>query len=815
MIMVLRLFLFFLPLLVISQTRVGDWESYTSSLIVRETIEIDNLLVSATSGGILIYNRDTMTFESITNIDGLVETDLSVIDIDKTGNLWLGSNEPNGVIQVYDLKNRQPIKTFNFDLWEITALSVSDSIVFSAYSKDGEWGILEFVLQEGEFRYRQIYKPSEENLDRISSIVLIGENLYVGTNKGLFFGNYRKYILNYPQNWDKIEQLQNKNISKLKKDNKGILAIADGEIWRINQRVNLLNNNYSGRTYVRDVAEDNNGRLTLLTKWKLINYSQSGQLLETWNSRHEPISFSKLDDESYVVSSKRGLAIWRPDRDNFEWHLPNGPVSNIYTAMFVMNDGRLVAAGPEGISILNNNGWYNLIPSEEKWAVFNHGVEDYKGFVADTAQFRPARVWSMLEYDDGLWISLQGVFPSRNNFNEPIGGGIVNFFPDDPGAMVIYDTTAGQIYPANEMGYMNVRGLALDNESFLWVSNFGSSDLDNKIMVKDNQGNWLQVPQIGNGGISQKINNPTDIIRPEKKIAIIGTSKDDGLFVLEMDKDSDDDGTPDVIDIDSDGDGILDSEDTDDDNDGIPDEQDLIPAKWRNYSTIHGLSDNSIWSLDIDSKGEIWALTARGLQRLDFNESFTNLSPFFFTYFAGVPFGEGSKIKIDGRDNIWISSITQGLYVLLENSTPWPDWGGFRKDNSMLLSDEVTAVAFDYIRGLAYIATSKGINSLRVPFAEKKKSFSSLKVFPSPYRIPSIEPMVLDGLKDESSLKIMTLSGEVIREIKYTSSAVQGYQAFWDGKTKEGKWVSTGVYLIAVYSKNGESSVIKIAVIRE
>ncbi|HJM86324.1 MAG TPA: FlgD immunoglobulin-like domain containing protein, partial [Candidatus Marinimicrobia bacterium] len=250
-------------------------------------------------------------------------------------------------------------------------------------------------------------------------------------------------------------------------------------------------------------------------------------------------------------------------------------------------------------------------------------------------------------------------------------------------------------------------------------------------------------------------------------------------------------------------------------DDGVPDDQDLLPVSWRNFSSIHGLADNTVWSLTQSGDGEIWALTARGLQRLTFNSAYTVITPFFFTYFAGVPFGEGSKIKADGRNNVWVSSITGGLYVLLSNATPWPDWSGFRKENSMLLSDEVTAVAIDDRKGLAYIATSKGINALKIPFAKAKKSYSSLKAFPSPYRIPAAEPMVLDGLKDESSLKIMTLSGEVIRQIDTTSPSVQGYQAFWDGKTDGGNWVSTGVYLVAAYSKDGDSRVTKVAVIRE
>ena len=65
----------------------------------------------------------------------------------------------------------------------------------------------------------------------------MGDNLYVGTNKGLFIGNYRKYILIYPQNWNKVVQLDNKNISKLRKDDLGIIAIANGEIWKIDEAV--------------------------------------------------------------------------------------------------------------------------------------------------------------------------------------------------------------------------------------------------------------------------------------------------------------------------------------------------------------------------------------------------------------------------------------------------------------------------------------------------------------------------------------------------------------------------------------------------
>ena len=73
--------------------------------------------------------------------------------------------------------------------------------------------------------------------------------------------------------------------------------------------------------------------------------------------------------------------------------------------------------------------------------------------------------------------------------------------------------------------------------------------------------------------------------------------------------------------------------------------------------------------------------------------------------------------------------------------------------------------------------------------------------------------MTVDGLKDNSFIKIMTLDGEVLRSIP--NSEVQGYQAYWDGRDQSGKLVGTGVYLVAIYDKNGASSFEKVAVIRE
>ena len=120
-------------------------------------------------------------------------------------------------------------------------------------------------------------------------------------------------------------------------------------------------------------------------------------------------------------------------------------------------------------------------------------------------------------------------------------------------------------------------------------------------------------------------------------------------------------------------------------------------------------------------------------------------------------------------------------------------------------------ISFDSKNGLAYVATDKGISIIKIPYANEKKSYQYVEIFPSPFIIPNIKPLTIDGLKDNSEIKIMTLNGIVIRTI--SKSEVTGYQAYWDGLDDNGNLVGSGVYLIAIYSKNA-STIEKIAVIR-
>jgi hypothetical protein len=140
---------------------------------------------------------------------------------------------------------------------------------------------------------------------------------------------------------------------------------------------------------------------------------------------------------------------------------------------------------------------------------------------------------------------------------------------------------------------------------------------------------------------------------------------------------------------------------------------------------------------------------------------------------------------------------------------------GFNSENSALLADEVLDIFLDNEEGVAYLATLKGISALKIPFKTETGEYEELRIFPSPFHIPAEKPLVIDGLRQGSSVKIYTATGRLVRELTIQDGDVEGYQATWDGKDARGQWVGSGVYIAAGYLESGQTGIGKVAVIRQ
>ena len=70
----------------------------------------------------------------------------------------------------------------------------------------------------------------------------------------------------------------------------------------------------------------------------------------------------------------------------------------------------------------------------------------------------------------------------------------------------------------------------------------------------------------------------------------------------------------------------------------------------------------------------------------------------------------------------------------------------------------------------------------------------------------------VDGLPYETNMIVMTLDGKVIKKIENKGLSIDGDQLAWDGRDNKGFYVSSGVYLLALWSKwfqfNGKITVI-------
>jgi flagellar hook assembly protein FlgD len=61
----------------------------------------------------------------------------------------------------------------------------------------------------------------------------------------------------------------------------------------------------------------------------------------------------------------------------------------------------------------------------------------------------------------------------------------------------------------------------------------------------------------------------------------------------------------------------------------------------------------------------------------------------------------------------------------------------------------------------------------------------------------------------------MTLDGKVIKNIKARGLSIDGDQLAWDGRDEAGDYVSSGVYLLSIYGKDGSNRITKITVIKK
>ena len=789
-----QLILFFLFSTLVGQVKIGDWRAYTSPLKINKTIIAGDSIICATEGGLLIKSGDI--YKTLTTIDGLYSVDLSTLEKDVFGNFWIGGSTPLGFIQIYNF-NTGSVEVFDFGLTKITNIYIDSENAYVAFIDGQDVGIVKFVHSNDKWSYRDIYRNFPVAIDKINGLEILQttlsaeKNIFLATNVGLFLGNISTNLKD-PNNWKRgFCCFYDGRIKAMTKYKDGLTFIFDEDG---NDPAKVYNIYPSEESYLyedldipipiefEEMIFDNDGDLVGI-KNKIV-YSQK-------NAFYPMIQQVGLNsivlglDQEIIIGSDLGLKLLHPNMEILSF-IPNAPASSKFTALKVLQDGRLVGASSNGLSIKDFNGWRNVLEVKVNGTENINNYYDYGQFIADTIPFDFGdAVADIEEGPDGLvYLAIEGTYPTFSN-PERKGGGILILDIDDPTNITAIDTSILSYYTSSSSNrpYIVVKDIEFDQYGNLWVANAYSTNKNAPIYVRNIDNIWKPY---GSSETSIKISqSPISLAfdnwsRPwfgafKAEEANLGVYPDGGIFVLNYD-------------------GAA-----------------IQPS---NFFWEGILYNKTIWSIGF-SNNRLYYLTTTGLNYFDINNGQNPIvGENLYSYFPNISFGGGSKVKIDKQGNIWTSSTTQGIHVLLENSTYWPTINGLRQSNSPLLSDEVYDIDFDEERKLAYIATSKGISVLKIPFGKSYDDYNVVKIFPSPFKPDIHEFLIVDGLPFNSSMKILTFDGMVIRDIKSNGLSVDGDQIKWDGKNDSGEHVASGVYLLSIIGSNGENTFEKITVIR-
>ena len=666
---------------------------------------------------------------------------------------------PNGLIwlggkksvQIWDSYQERIVDYFELDIEEVSGFTNYKNTVYGSVKNNEKWGIMEFIFLEDKIYYRDFYY--REDIEHINNIVTFGEKILIHTNFGLIAGNPHK---EHPLYWTNPYPLLGNELTAIDVKVDDLALVTSNAIYAIK----LGREPFALLKQDKKISSIN--KVIVISEKEFVAISDS-IAFKINNDSIKPIFLNDGFKLKSIVSNKSNLwlgtnlGFGMVDGNSFNHFADNEPIVSSPYLITYLNEKKWLIAGEEGISL---NGWSNItrinIPNN-----LSSNLNIVKSTIDFGSQFS-----DLHSHNNKLYLSL----------TDSKSAGIISF--DYSNGLIIEDLFYS-IKDSTKQVY-NVNIINFDKKNNLWSISNNSLNISISIFRED------QVRHIFSNETGNLLSNKLQTMTVDNFNRIwFGSSSN--LIMYKF--------SGEVLDPSS--------------------------ELWHKELIDSEFSSRKALNINVSPENKLWVLTNIGLiyknLQADEKNPIKSTGPMINStlrpYFPNVSFNFSSKIRFDPRGNIWVTSQTDGIHILKEDGNYWPDINGINTSNSNLLSNWVSDVTFNAEEGLAYIATNKGVSIIRIPFSEEKKSYNNVEIFPSPFRLPNDKPLTINGLMDNSEVKIMTLNGVVLRTI--SKEDIKGYQGFWDGRNKQGDYVGSGVYLLAFYNQEGASSIKKIAVIRK
>lgn len=445
----------------------------------------------------------------------------------------------------------------------------------------------------------------------------------------------------------------------------------------------------------------------------------------------------------------------------------NGPYSSEVFDIDTRDGMVAVAAG--GITDRNDYTFnYDgaFLFKDQRWSTFNSITRSI---------FRLSRPNSPAPGD----ISTVSITPDGNLFAGAYFEGLIYLDLTDEAQDVIYDELNSSLRTTiGDPLRTRISGSTVDNDGNFWVNNFGT---DRPLSVRTPEGEWTSFSLAScNGSNSVR----SLFVDPNTGIVWIQTSND----IIAYDPK-----------------GTL-NDPSDDECRSFRGEDDGLPPA-------------DVSSMLQDKDGVIWVGTTNGIALISCtgNPFDTNCNGFRPPIEVdGIPgfFFDGELIRsmeVDGGNRKWIGT-DNGLFLLDESGDEQLAY--YTKDNSPLLDNKITALAFEEETGKLWIGTGSGLMTLQTEATGSADFFfDNVEVYPQPVRPEYDGPIAIRGLATNANVKITDVQGRLVFE----TEAIGG-QAVWDGRDYNGGRPASGVYFVWATASKAfnapEAVVAKIALLR-
>ncbi|MEA2096483.1 MAG: T9SS type A sorting domain-containing protein [Candidatus Cloacimonadota bacterium] len=785
-----------------------NWKVYTNTTHIFDIIETGNELNIATWGGLLDYNLNNNSFgETLTTIDGLGNNDIRVLDYLESSNQILVGTANNGINRISNNVFLTPLtETLGLQSNIVNKIVHNDSLIFVA-TKLG----VSCFKDDPDFPFPLLLNNYDTgnglSANNITSLQ-ISDNGYIfcGSENGIDIVHIDS--MNVESNWRHFNVDNSIFPSSIINDisvmnnyvaigTRGGLVVSSFPPFEwivyddiIENHVSSLYPVYinSAQQIIAGVGYWDEEKMIVVDSTDIAAFKFSnGQIQELWYaddmnlSNTQIMGFKEVEETLVAFTWGEGILFY----DGIDWSLPkktNSLLSNtIKDMVFDKQDKLWITDGHKGSSAT----------SKGTKGVSSFDGDIWQNYNAEKTDLRSNNIYSIcVDEDNRKWF---GAWSSNSSQNWQ--GGISVF--DDVNNVWDYVTVA------NGIGNNTISFLTVDEQNRTWVCSYGGSSA--YVTILDNNFDYITSFELFEP-LDPNDMDPNYIFIGEEKIYFGGWIS--GLRIW--------------------------NDTTDPITNG---------ANWSKTPFTGNLQSGRIF--DITSRNinneEIWIASGHGLFMYDgidwfwfgttikkkvwfdnhwfWNED--NPDPEYW-YYEGQERLYGSistyptALFVDPFGMVWIGTQDAGITIF---DTSRDKFINLTTENTPLISNTITDLAYEPKTGTLYIGTNLGMNSVEIGISaemnEETDLFETI-VYPNPFypengdilRIENRSAITMP--KGNTYCRIFDLNGDIVMEIEKDI-----YEQFsWDGLNKTGKKCGSGIYLYVVSAPNGQTSKGKIALIR-